>query len=340
MASFGSATIVLDGPDGGIRFELKGDRATLGRKTENDIVVPDVAASSFHAEVVAEGNGLVIRDLNSSNGTYVNGKRIQSSPLFDGDVIRIGQSQGRVTVLQPNGKPLRGKGDSRPVALVAVVVVLLLGVGAAAVFAYNARKNREHLVFMEYEGKAQELLKNDPCKVVSKAHLDHLHKLDEDVKTVQQGSGKKGKLTSTDRAKNEAVLTASKQRVAFTTDTLKKLAEVAGHQKSAVDELKKFDDRFQDSDLKNAGRTLARVFAQQASTAEDFQHKWQDYLTYVTGYNGLVEAFVASPDKAGADRLDAESVKPHDPSKFVEECESTFAQTSKEGMTKLAAIPQ
>lgn len=340
MASFGSATIVLDGPDGGIRFDMQGNRATLGRKTENDIVVPDVAASSFHAEMVVEGSGLIIRDLNSSNGTYVNGKRVQSSPLFDGDVIRIGQSQGRVTVLQPNGKPLRGQGDSRPVAVVAVVVVLLLAVGGALVVSYNARKNREHAVFMEYEQKAQALLKTNPCRVVSKAHVEQLHKLDDDLKQVQPGSGRRGKLTSADRAKNASVLAASRQRVAATADILKRLADVASAQKSAVDELKKFDDRFQDSDLKNAGRTLARVFAQQASTAEDFQHKWQDYSTYITGYNGLVEAFVASPDKAGADRLDAESVKPHDPAKFVQECEETFSQTSKEGMSKLAGIAQ
>src|SRR5690606_13951671 len=101
---FGSATLELQGPGGKVRFEIVGDRATVGRTRDNDVVLQDPAVSSHHCEFTAERGSLVLRDLDSSNGTYVNGRRVQSSPLFDGDALKIGQYQGRIAVRRLDGK--------------------------------------------------------------------------------------------------------------------------------------------------------------------------------------------------------------------------------------------
>ncbi|MGI9517072.1 MAG: adenylate/guanylate cyclase domain-containing protein [Pirellulaceae bacterium] len=74
---------------------LLGDRVTLGRNKTNAIVIRESAASSYHAEFVNTPGGWQIRDLNSKNGTFVNGLRAEVQLLHPGDSIRIGNTEIR-----------------------------------------------------------------------------------------------------------------------------------------------------------------------------------------------------------------------------------------------------
>ncbi|GAA1480231.1 ATP transporter ATP-binding protein/permease [Gordonia sinesedis] len=65
---------------------------TIGRTPDNDIVVSDVLASRHHARIISRPDGLFIEDLNSVNGTHVNGQRVPGARLGDGDVVTIGNS--------------------------------------------------------------------------------------------------------------------------------------------------------------------------------------------------------------------------------------------------------
>jgi ABC-type multidrug transport system ATPase subunit len=62
----------------------------IGRATDNDIVIPEVLASRHHATLVPTPSGTEIRDNRSINGTFVNGARVDSAVLHDGDVVTIG----------------------------------------------------------------------------------------------------------------------------------------------------------------------------------------------------------------------------------------------------------
>lgn len=75
------------------RLFLSGSR-TLGRSEDNDIsIVDDRTISGRHCELVLDGNGLAVRDLGSTNGTFVNNLQIgELTPLKDGDMLRIGQT--------------------------------------------------------------------------------------------------------------------------------------------------------------------------------------------------------------------------------------------------------
>lgn len=64
--------------------------ATIGRATDNDIVIQDVLASRHHAFLVQSPLGTEIRDARSINGTFVNGVRVGSAVLSEGDVVTIG----------------------------------------------------------------------------------------------------------------------------------------------------------------------------------------------------------------------------------------------------------
>jgi ABC-type multidrug transport system ATPase subunit len=62
----------------------------IGRATDNDIVIPDVLASRHHATLIPGPSGTEIRDERSINGTFVNGARVESAMLNDGDTVTIG----------------------------------------------------------------------------------------------------------------------------------------------------------------------------------------------------------------------------------------------------------
>ena len=64
--------------------------AKIGRAIDNDIVIHDVLASRYHAYLVTTPLGAEIRDANSANGTFVNGMRVGSAVLTEGDVVTIG----------------------------------------------------------------------------------------------------------------------------------------------------------------------------------------------------------------------------------------------------------
>ncbi|MGA7050071.1 MAG: FHA domain-containing protein, partial [Mycobacterium sp.] len=66
------------------------DSATIGRATDNDIVIQDVLASRHHAFLLRTPLGTEIRDAHSVNGTFVNGVRVGSAVLSEGDVVTIG----------------------------------------------------------------------------------------------------------------------------------------------------------------------------------------------------------------------------------------------------------
>ncbi len=75
------------------KFPLTKPLTTLGRLPTNDIVLPDPNVSRIHAEIGLEERGLVIRDLKSTNGTLVNGKRIEEQLLREGDLITLGTTE-------------------------------------------------------------------------------------------------------------------------------------------------------------------------------------------------------------------------------------------------------
>jgi predicted component of type VI protein secretion system len=72
-------------------IELDKPRTTLGRRPYNDIVIDNLAISGEHAVLLLQDGQVTIEDLNSTNGSYVNGKAIRSAPLHDGDLVEIGR---------------------------------------------------------------------------------------------------------------------------------------------------------------------------------------------------------------------------------------------------------
>lgn len=85
--------VVVDGPSSGQTFYLDEPAISIGRLGSNDICLEDPFVSRHHCVIRNEDDECLIEDLNSANGTYVNGERVNKGLLKEGCLIQIGASQ-------------------------------------------------------------------------------------------------------------------------------------------------------------------------------------------------------------------------------------------------------
>ena len=83
--------IVARGHKLGARFELDGDVTRVGRDATADVFLDDITVSRRHAEVRRIGPDSVLIDLDSLNGTYLNGARVERAVLHEGDQLQVGK---------------------------------------------------------------------------------------------------------------------------------------------------------------------------------------------------------------------------------------------------------
>ena len=104
--------MVQDGPLAGREFRLDRDMMTLGRGDECDVVVPERQISRVHMRIRREATGYFMEDLGSKNGTFVNGRQVQSGAsvlLQDGDEIQLALCVRIVFVGAEATLPLSGR---------------------------------------------------------------------------------------------------------------------------------------------------------------------------------------------------------------------------------------
>jgi predicted component of type VI protein secretion system len=90
----------------GVTHELVDEAITIGRGPDNTIVVNDPSISTHHAQLLLEGQTYRLRDLESTNGTRVNGKPVTEAVLRFDDRIRFGAAEARYEADASGSKPL------------------------------------------------------------------------------------------------------------------------------------------------------------------------------------------------------------------------------------------
>src|SRR5687767_12370121 len=80
----------------GKTFELKPEVTTVGRVPDNAFQIPEASVSSHHCEVQLRGNDLFVRDLGSTNGTFINGEKITEGVVKPGQILRLGMVDKRL----------------------------------------------------------------------------------------------------------------------------------------------------------------------------------------------------------------------------------------------------
>ena len=97
MAGAQYRLVVRQGPISGQIFELIRNEISIGRDIANDIVINDAEVSRKHARLILEGDRYKIEDLNSTNGTYIDGQRLIGPHLLAiGEIIMFGDNVGMI----------------------------------------------------------------------------------------------------------------------------------------------------------------------------------------------------------------------------------------------------
>ena len=87
-----ASLFVIRGRDQGTRFQLEESLHTVGRTQDNSVRLHDTEISRSHAELIRKGDVYILRDLASSNGTFVNGQPVVEQELVSGDQLQFGRS--------------------------------------------------------------------------------------------------------------------------------------------------------------------------------------------------------------------------------------------------------
>jgi pSer/pThr/pTyr-binding forkhead associated (FHA) protein len=88
--------ILSEGMTGKVH-ELKVDKTTVGRVDDNTFQIAESSVSSHHCEILRRGADIIVHDLNSTNGTFINGAQITGeAPLKPGQILRLGQIEMRL----------------------------------------------------------------------------------------------------------------------------------------------------------------------------------------------------------------------------------------------------
>ena len=90
---FAAEVVMLTGGTEPERIRLRPQGHVFGRSEDADVYIDDAYASEFHARVGTQNEGVVVHDLGSTNGTYVNGRRITTpTSVTRGDTVQIGKT--------------------------------------------------------------------------------------------------------------------------------------------------------------------------------------------------------------------------------------------------------
>jgi diguanylate cyclase (GGDEF)-like protein len=92
QAQAGSCLVVIYGVELGRRYPLESPEITIGRSTTCDVVLDQDSVSRQHARITTAPNSAVLRDLGSTNGSYVNDQLCDERALQDGDLVKIGRT--------------------------------------------------------------------------------------------------------------------------------------------------------------------------------------------------------------------------------------------------------
>ena len=106
---------VTSGPSSGVSVSFFGGSVTIGRDPSSNLCINDSNVSRAHAQLTDNGREVVLRDLNSTNGTTLNGRRVTDAVIRPGDIIHVGNSQVQLSEAQQSpGHTVAGAYSQQP----------------------------------------------------------------------------------------------------------------------------------------------------------------------------------------------------------------------------------
>jgi type II secretory pathway pseudopilin PulG len=160
-----SANFIVKGPNGVEKaYPMRAITVTIGRSDACDISVKDSSMSGKHAEISKINGEIRVKDLGSANGIWLNGERVDDVELYDGDVLRCGQTSIRVDVVGGRKRPDAGLSPKMiAVIIVGVLALAGLGIGGGLYLKKKQQQKRDRATLAAFVAAAREGQKAKPC---------------------------------------------------------------------------------------------------------------------------------------------------------------------------------
>ncbi len=160
-----SANFIVKGPSGVEKaYPMRAITVTIGRSDQCDISVKDSSMSGRHAEISKINGEIRVKDMGSANGIWLNGERVDDVELFDGDVLRLGQTSIRIDVVGGRKRPDAGLSPKVLAAIIAGVLVLAgAGISGGLYLKKRAQTRRDRATLAAFVAAARESQKSKPC---------------------------------------------------------------------------------------------------------------------------------------------------------------------------------
>ncbi|MFL5370024.1 MAG: FHA domain-containing protein [Myxococcales bacterium] len=312
-----SANFIVKAPSGLEKaYPMRQMTLTIGRSDQCDISVKDSSMSGRHAEIKKSDGDITIRDLGSANGIYLNGERIEEAELYDGDVLRLGQTSIRIDVV--GGRARAGGGlPLRTVALAVagILVFAAIGVGVGIAVRKKQQHRRDLRTVAAFVAAAREGQRAKPCAAI----VDKVQDVAKELNAL-------GKLTCAeplhgDEARRTVVgyrdLSRTYQLIATA------VSQFAGQQATSTQALTGAAEQLVDLDLKLRVAEAQELIDQRSQVAVAFSSDWKKLSAAANTYASDVEQAFVFGNKASCPAVDR-GVQARSPSDVLISCNKGF----------------
>jgi FHA domain len=312
-----SANFIVKAPSGLERaYPMQKVTVTIGRSDQCDISVKDSSMSARHAEIQKTDSDIKVRDLGSANGIYLNGERVDEAELYDGDVLRLGQTSIRIDVVggqarAQGGLPLR----TVALALAGFLVLACVGVVVGIAIRKKQQHRRDLRLVATFVAAAREGQRAKPCAAI----VDKVQDVAKELNAL-------GKLSCAEPLKGDDAKSAvAGYRELSRTYQLIATAvgQFAGQQAGTTQALTGAAEQIGDLDLKLRVAEVQELIDQRSQVAASFSSDWKKLSAAANVYASDVEQAFVVGNKASCPAVDR-GVDAKSPSDVLISCNKGF----------------
>ena len=296
-----SAILEVQDPDGiRTRHPFRHPRTRVGRARDNDLSLADEGISHQHCEFVAEQGFLVLRDLGSQNGCWVNERREAEARLRDGDVVRIGATRIHIALEGRVRRPLR----RTPLRALGVV----LGLAAAGAAWFGLAQRREEMRAAYAAAVRGEL--GNVCRAAPFDGLDSTE-TDLDGRSFALTLGEGGvKLSQEDRALDRALVQIYRRRLALSEEAYRALALAQERRRASMEKLSRQGSRLWTARGRKTAAFIDGVLRERAQAVDELLQSLKQFGDDNAQLTAAVDALLLpQPNLRAAEQLKAFSFR-------------------------------
>jgi hypothetical protein len=308
-----TASFLVKAPNGQEKaYPMRADVVIIGRSDRCDIAVKDGSMSGRHAEISTVDGEIRVKDLGSANGIWLNGERVEEVELYDGDILRCGQTSIRVDM--PGGRK-RPEARIHTKLLVGIVTSVLLLTAAGIVLGValkrRGQRRRDLASVASFASETRASRAGDPCAV---ARDD----VTEAIRTLRE----LGRPSCTAKADGEQVVSGYRKLANGYESIAQSVSRFVAQSNAANAALSATADQIADPDLKGKVlEALDTVIDQRAQVTGSFISDWKRLSQATGSYAGAVERALVRGDKSACAEVE-KGIAGDPPQKVVDACAS------------------